>query len=39
MKRLRFIPWLSQWARAYFNMDYVNGQGQLILAPKVLTGR
>ncbi|OWK25749.1 hypothetical protein AJ87_07010 [Rhizobium yanglingense] len=25
MKRLRFIPWSSQWARAYFKMDYFNG--------------
>ncbi|MBB3948513.1 hypothetical protein GGQ73_004500, partial [Rhizobium skierniewicense] len=25
VKRLRFIPWSSQWARAYFKMDYFNG--------------
>ncbi|MCO5966611.1 hypothetical protein NAG74_33740, partial [Sinorhizobium meliloti] len=29
LKRLRFIPWSSQWARAYFKMDYFNGQGHL----------
>lgn len=25
VKRLRFILWSSQWARAYFKMDYFNG--------------
>ncbi|OKP62331.1 hypothetical protein BTE77_35870, partial [Ensifer adhaerens] len=25
VKRVRFIPWSSQWARAYFKMDYFNG--------------
>ncbi|WP_210268694.1 hypothetical protein, partial [Rhizobium rhizogenes] len=25
VKRLRFIPWSSRWARAYFKMDYFNG--------------
>jgi hypothetical protein len=29
VKRLRFIPWSSQWARAYFKMDYFNGARSL----------
>jgi len=30
VKRLRFIPWSSQWARAYFKMDHPNGASQII---------
>jgi hypothetical protein len=30
VKRLRFILWSSQWARAYFKMDYFNGARSLI---------
>ncbi|MDL2402702.1 hypothetical protein PY649_27785, partial [Rhizobium mayense] len=30
VKRLRFIPWSSQWARAYFKMDYFNGARSLV---------
>ncbi|KQX45143.1 hypothetical protein ASD49_08850 [Ensifer sp. Root1298] len=26
---MRFIPWSSQWARAYFKMDYFNGARSL----------
>ncbi|WP_207092461.1 hypothetical protein, partial [Rhizobium ruizarguesonis] len=29
VKRLRFILWSSQWARAYFKMDYFNGARSL----------
>ncbi|TDW35031.1 hypothetical protein EV128_103313 [Rhizobium azibense] len=32
VKRLRFIPWSSQWARAYFKMDYFNGARSLLKA-------
>ncbi|MFK3968724.1 hypothetical protein ACI2KT_34785, partial [Ensifer adhaerens] len=36
VKRLRFIPWSSQWARAYFKMDYFNGARSTRQALEVL---
>ncbi|KQV14727.1 hypothetical protein ASC97_31660 [Rhizobium sp. Root1203] len=35
VKRLRFILWSSQWARAYFKMDYFNGARSASLDQKI----